>query len=75
MLIVGLIIGVLIGHQIGCMRVGARMRQVAYLKEYDNQKEGSHYLGEAKAFREGMRYVVSEVTHDDLYYHGERPGV
>lgn len=71
MLIIVLIIGLLIGHQIGCMRVGARMKQVAYLKEYDARL--SHATPDHKRwFAEGMRYVVTEVTHDDFYYNGER---
>lgn len=74
MLIIGLIIWLLIGHQIGCMQVGARMKQVAYLKEFDSRP--SYASEEQKTwFAEGMRYIVTEVTHDDFYYHGERPGV
>lgn len=79
MLIVGLIIGLLMGHQIGCMWVGARMKQVAYLKHYEIAEHPLPHPWDDRVYPEGMfdgmRYLIEEVTHDDFYYSGERPGV
>lgn len=71
MWIIGMIVFTLVGYHVGCIRVGARMKQVAYLKEYDARL--SHATPDHKRwFAEGMRYVVTEVTHDDFYYEGEQ---
>lgn len=74
-LLIGLIVGLLFGHHIGCLRVGAQMKQVAYLKEYEMTETRYPFLGEKNAFCAGMRYLITEVTHDEFYYNGEQPDV
>lgn len=60
-----------LGGYLGGHRVKSNLKKVAYLKEFDIRL--SHASPEQKRwFAEGMRYVVTEVTHDDFYYHGER---
>lgn len=71
MWIIGMIVFTLVGYHVGCIRVGARMKQVAYLKEYEMTEANYPFRGEKNAFCAGMRYVITEVTHDDFYYNGE----
>lgn len=59
-----------VGYQVGCVHVKEKLKMTAYLKQFNMKQESRNtvFSSYESGFRDGMTYVVEEVTNEHLTY-------